>query len=424
MKYCITYLAVFLTFFLVCSCGEEDKTIHKDDNIKEEIEQSPIAALGLPDTGLPVVVIDTPGHKPIDSKNDWLEGATIKIYNKEGETVTDLTTSIKGRGNTTWSYPKKPYTIKLDTKSEILGMPKHKRWALLANWMDRTLLRNDVAYEMGRRSKALEWTPSGKFVEVVLNGKHIGNYYLCEQIKIDKNRVNISELDKKATEGEDITGGYVMELDVYYDEVYKFHSSKYYLPYMFKEPDEVNTAQYDYMKQYINEMESALKDSEKFAAREFTNYLELKSFADWWIINELVCNFEAKHPKSCYVHKDKGGKIVAGPLWDYDWETFTHHTTAHIVNNLYYPQLFKDKEFVSIVKSQWDELKPQFETIPDYIDTQAKNLEKSDIINIQMWPITNTVNGDTNDSYNVAIGKMKENYTKRLKWIDGYIKGL
>ena len=370
------------------------------------------------------MVINTPNGKPINSKEDWLKGASVVIYNISGEKETEVATAIKGRGNTTWSYPKKPYTLKLDSKTSVLGMSKHKRWALLANWMDRTLLRNDVSLELGRRSKALGWTPDGRFVELILNGKHMGNYYVCEQIKIDESRVNIAELDEAATEGEEITGGYVMELDVYFDEQYKFQSSQYGLPYMFKDPDEVNSAQFDYMQQYVTTMETALKNKARFEAREFEQYMELKSFADWWIINELVCNFEAKHPKSCYVHKDRGGKMVAGPLWDYDWETFTYHTTAHIVNNLYYPELFSDKEFRNIVKAQWAILKPLYATIPDYIDQQAKALEKSDAINSPMWPISLDVNGDTKDSFSVAIDKMKSNYSYRLKWIDEYINNL
>ena len=419
------YIYLLLCFFLLSSCGDGDNSIVVvPEPDPEPEEESPLQALGFPDTGLPVMVINTPNGKPINSKEDWLKGASVVIYNISGEKETEVATAIKGRGNTTWGYPKKPYTLKLDSKTSVLGMSKHKRWALLANWMDRTLLRNDVSLELGRRSKALGWTPDGRFVELILNGKHMGNYYVCEQIKIDESRVNIAELDEAATEGEEITGGYVMELDVYFDEQYKFQSSQYGLPYMFKDPDEVNSAQFDYMQQYITTMETALKDKARFEAREFEQYMELKSFADWWIINELVCNFEAKHPKSCYVHKDRGGKMVAGPLWDYDWETFTYHTTAHIVNNLYYPELFSDKEFRNIVKAQWAILKPLYATIPDYIDQQAKALEKSDAINSTMWPISLDVNGDTKDSFSVAIDKMKSNYSYRLKWIDEYINNL
>ena len=96
-------------------------------------------------------------------------------------------------------------------------MPKHKRWVLLANWMDRTLMRNRVAFKLGECTQ-LDWTPRGEYVELVLNGKHLGNYLLCEQIKVDENRVNIAEID---AESEDVSGGYLMELDTYFDVLMK-----------------------------------------------------------------------------------------------------------------------------------------------------------------------------------------------------------
>ena len=145
-------------------------------------------------SGLPVVIIDTPNHATIPSKHeDWLEEATITVLNPDGTEDYSGTTSIRGRGNSTWSFPKKPYALKLDKKAEILGMPKHKRWVLLANWLDRTLLRNRVAFQIAL-STDMAWNPHGEFVEVILNGSHVGNYYLCEHIKVDENRVNIYEL--------------------------------------------------------------------------------------------------------------------------------------------------------------------------------------------------------------------------------------
>ena len=93
----------------------------------------------------------------------------------------------------TFLYPKKPYALKLDDKISILGKPAHKRWVLLANWMDRPLLRNRISLKVAEKT-GLAWTPGSEFVEVVLNGVHLGNYLLCEQIKMDKNRVNISSL--------------------------------------------------------------------------------------------------------------------------------------------------------------------------------------------------------------------------------------
>jgi hypothetical protein len=337
------------------------------------------------------------------------------------------TMSMKGRGNSTWSYPKKPYALKLDSKSKILGMKKHKRWCLLANWMDRTLMRNAVSYEIARRTTGMAWTPSGKYVEVVLNGKHIGNYWLCEQIKVDGNRVDITELDTKATEGDAITGGYIFELDLYFDETYKFKSSIYNLPWQFKDPDEVNDAQFAYVQDYVTKMETALSDETQFANREFVKYMDLNSFVDWWFVYELSMNSEPNHPKSSYMNKDvdsKDGRIKAGPVWDFDWGTYTPSKTSSytIINTIYYKRLFKDAEFKQLVKSRWNEQKAQFQSIADsYIDGLRESLRASDKINNAMWPISSTVNGDEKMSWDEAVDRLKNAYQAKLNWLDTQI---
>ena len=211
-------------------------------------------------SGLPIVFIDTPNNTNIESKTEWMEGTSISIIDTDG--TMDYSSNhlqIRGRGNSTWEFPKKPYALKLDNKAEILGMPKHKRWCLLANWMDRTLMRNDVSFQIARQT-GLAWTPRGQFVEVVLNGNHIGNYYLCEQIRAGKNRVNITEMEATDIEGDAITGGYLVELDTNFDEVNKFHSAIANMPYQFQEPDEdvLQPEQMAWFEGYINEMESNL----------------------------------------------------------------------------------------------------------------------------------------------------------------------
>ena len=123
---------------------------------------------------LPVVYINTPDSSPITSKEVWTENSSITIINSDGSIgYSDNQLQIRGRGNSTWGYPKKPYALKLSSKTSVLGMPKHKRWVLLANWLDRTLMRNDVAFQISRQT-GLAWTPRGQFVELVLNGKHLG----------------------------------------------------------------------------------------------------------------------------------------------------------------------------------------------------------------------------------------------------------
>ena len=368
-------------------------------------------------SGLPVVIIETPNQASIPSKHhDWLEDADITILTPDGKADYSGTTSIRGRGNSTWSYPKKPYNLKLDEKAEILGMPKHKRWVLLANWMDRTLLRNRVAFQIAL-STGMAWNPHGEFVEVILNGNHMGNYYLCEQIKVDKNRVNIHEL-----EDEDTDGGYIMELDINYDEINKFESAVYKLPYMFKDPDEVNAKQFEYIQNYINTLEASLANDEELAAGKFMEYMDIDSSIDWWFVHELTDNREPNHPKSTYMYKDKGGKLFAGPAWDFDWATFCEETGFSIKNTLYYPRLFKNTTFVARVKERWKLLKPEFEKIPAFIESEAQRITPSEKLNHAMWPITSTVNGDESLSFTEAVQRMKSIYQKKIKWLDEAIQ--
>ena len=379
-------------------------------------------------TGLPVVVIETAGEAAIPPKTeDWLAGTFIKIYNADGVLDYEGTEdNIRGRGNSTWEFPKKPYAIKLDKKASILGMPKHKRWVLLANWMDRTMLRNSVAFRISELTE-LEWTPRGQSVEVIVNGKHAGNYYLCEQIKIDENRVNVNELSDTDVEGEAITGGYLMELDTYFDEVNKFKSEIRDLPYMFKEPDEeaLNTQQFAYMQNYVNTLEKALYDDKLLAAREYAEYIDIDSYIDWWFVYELAQNSETGHPKSCYMFKDKAKKMKAGPVWDFDCATFKpngNHFSSK--GSIYYPRLFLDPAFVQRVKERWAILKPEFETIGSFIDEQKNKLQKSADINIEMWPISIRVNEDETLPFNEAVERMKSAYNAKLQWFDVQISNM
>lgn len=398
------------------------------DNVQISSSAFEVKCIGyenLPNTGMPIAIINTPNSTPIKSKVEWMEGATMTIINPDMSIDYQGALSIKGRGNSTWGYPKKPYALKLDKKEKVLGMKKHKRWCLLANWMDRTLMRNAVAFEIARNT-GLAWTPSGKYVEVILNGKHIGNYYLCEQIKIDENRVNITQSDISVTDGEGLSGGYIFELDKYYDEPFKFRPDRSNLPWMFKDPDDVNEAQFNWVVNYVNEMEETLYDDVKFSNREFVDYMNLESYVDWWFVNELTMNWEVNGPKSCYMYKDKNGKMSAGPVWDYDWTTFIPKGTSSFWSKkaLYYPKLFEDPLFVEMVKERWAMFKSNFVTnIPAFIESTKTYLKESDSINIEMWPIGGEKpNGDEEMNFDDAVERLKSAYLSKLNWLDGKIQ--
>ena len=112
-------------------------------------------------TGLPKVDIRLPGVQEIQSRSEWLDGVQMTIYNADGSINYQGTIEMKGRGNMSWSFPKKSYALKLSKKNEVLGMPRHKRWCLISNWLDRTMMRNAVAFKISSMMPSLEYTPRG-----------------------------------------------------------------------------------------------------------------------------------------------------------------------------------------------------------------------------------------------------------------------
>lgn len=372
-------------------------------------------------SGLPIVFIETPNGKIIPNKHsDWLAGSKLTIYNSDWTIDFDGSMGIRGRGNSTWGYPKKPYAIKLDEKNEILGMPKHKRWVLLANWLDRTLLRNAASFNLASRS-GMAYTPRGQFVEVFINGEHKGNYFLCEQIKVDKNRVNVDKFDEAV-----VDGGYIFELDEYYDEEFKFRSEKRNLPYMFKDPDEdISDEHFKFIQDYVNNLEASLYDEERFAAVEYSDYIDVDSFVDWWLVMELTGIWEPNHPKSSYMHKNTGGKLVMGPVWDFDWETYmpANASKYRIATAIYYEQLLKSPHFISRVKERWEAQKEAFRTLPDFINEQADYIRNSEKLNyaIEDCVVTSNVNRDIELTFDQAVEKMIQGFNQKFQWLDNAI---
>lgn len=370
---------------------------------------------------LPVIYLTTPDNQPITSKESWTSDCIMELKTLSGEADLQLSkVSLRGRGNSTWTYPKKPFAIKLDKKTEVLGMPEHKRWILLANWMDKTLLRNSIAFEVSRKT-GLAYTPRGTFVEVVLNGEFIGNYYLCEHIKIDVGRVNIPKMKASHLKEPEITGGYLLELDSYFDEINKFRTARKNLPVNIKEPDEdvLTGEQKNYIQSYFNKIEDILYGS---GLGSYADYIDMNSFIDWWLVHELTLNGEPNHPKSSYMHKDRNGKLVAGPVWDFDWGTFRPYSGGFInANTIWYDKLFQDAAFKATVKERWNILKPEFQSVLTFIDEQAAYIRQSALINGTKWPITQNVNGDEHLSFDDAVTRLRDAYEQRIITIDRLI---
>ena len=379
-------------------------------------------------SGFPVLALMTDNEKKVDSKETWVTGRMVLDPQESDYEWCSDTMSIKGRGHNSWGQPKKPYNMKLVKKEPLMGMKKHKRWTLLANAGDRTLLRNRVAYHLGRLTD-LPWTPDTRYVDVLLNGKFVGNYLLTEQIRVDKNRVNITEA-KEGMTPEQV--GYLLEFDRYAEENY-FHTKRRQLPVNIKEPDEdlLTSAQKTYISDYIDQVEGLLYDAEMVDV-SYRDLIDIDTFIDWWIIVELTENRDTRLPGSCYMYKDAGGKLCAGPLWDFDLTTFKGNNRSfmhydyevdlnaegHTERSLWYKRLFSDPVFKARAKERWMQYKASFGKIGEFIDQEKAAITESAIRNWEIWTLSSGSNGDESLTWEEAVERMKTNYSTRLNWLD------
>ena len=436
-------------------------------------------------SGLPVAVLEHEGGSMnwpeadlnIRAKDeDWPKNDHFTLYNADG--TVDVERALCGarlRGNSTQNFPKKPFALKFDEKVGPQGMPTDKRWELLANWMDRTMLRNAVAQDVAQRTAnaladGLGWNPRGVNVELVINGRHVGNYFLVEKIKIDGDRINIHDcyedvVDDGNTNPTVADCGYLLEFDDAMDEVNCFRTGRG-LPVMFKDEVPENGTLFNAVKAKVESIEADLEAGNYAAAYE---KLDINSVIDYFLVQELTFNNEYKHPKSVYMYIDGDGKLTAGPVWDFDWQTFIIPDQVRAYGGIYkeqlretnewlyggsklaegtgwpwdsydyendmpymwYPLLFKDATFRSKVQERWATLYPALQGVTDEIDRLAEQNRVSDQFNFAMWPLvqikrTSTgfsaaFNGDEEMSFDEAIRSMKKAYTDRLEWMNSQI---
>ena len=395
---------------------------------------------------LPVLIINTPNNSEILSKETRVEDCELLLINQNG--IEELgNAGIKLRGNSTANLPKKPYNIKLNAKKEILGMNESKKWVLLANcYFDRTQLHNATAFEIARQTN-YNWVQSGEFIELILNNKHKGLYYLCEKIDIEKNKINIKELKSDDTEYPKITGGYLIEGSAYSEtdpsypisEEFTFNTDYFNttgldfdfgLYWILKNPDEnVPDEQIEYIKSCVNSMESLIYDDEVLQTGEWKQYLDIESVINWWFVEELTLNWEAARSKNLYMYKNRNDdKFYLGPPWDFDAWTFGLYERKRFYakeSGFYYRQLFKDSSFVQRVKEKWADYKDTFyDEIPQFIDEQYELIHKSAERNEKMWPVWNDWNHYPEKTYEEIVTDMKNCFLEQLEWMDEEIQNL
>jgi hypothetical protein len=359
-------------------------------------------------TGLPIIRIDTAGGQAITSKETYTTANIIITDPQNSTNNITATTGIRGRGNTTWGKIKKPYRLKFDEKKSLFGLTKAKSWVLLANYQDPTLLMNTVAFELGQRL-GLPYTNHYVHVELVLNGVYEGSYLLTEQVQVGSGRVDIDE-----------DNGFLVEIDHYYDEEPKFTTINYSLPVMIKSPEDLgNISDYDFVKVAVNGLTDALVNS-TFPENGYRDLIDMDTFVDFLLVNEIVGNGEIGWPKSTYMYKDIGGKISMGPLWDFDWGYgYSGNGNVYWKNyrfrngvHAFFARLFQDPVFRTEYKSHWNAKYADILSIDGFIDTMAQKLYLSQTVNFTVWQWKNKLN------YQTEITKMKLWLRNRIEYLN------
>lgn len=430
-----------------------------------------LGVITLDSTELPLVMINTLGQQIVP---DVKINALMDIkYNGPGN-ITHITDSsnvysgnigIEIRGATSSGYPQKPYNVETRTAAgannnvSLLGMPAENDWVLLSNYNDRSLIRNTLAYklfgEMGNYSVRTS------LCEVLVDSAYRGIYVFGEKIKRDNNRVDIAKLSTLDNAGDELTGGYILEQN-YWDANNSFQSN--YSPidhpgfdvhFVYKEPgvDSITVPQKAYIAAFIDSLEDALY-SPNFddTLLGYRKYLDTESFIDYFLVNELARSNDG-FKKSVYFHKDKysnGGKLKAGPVWDFDWawknmygcnifESTDGSGWAHHINDCptdnyscgYYIRLMQDSTFNNQLRCRYEAYRASIldtSYIFAYIDSIKTLVQNAQARHFQKWPLLG-VSGQAPEvgpiaaTYNAEMDTLKHWISLRLQWLDANIPG-
>ena len=323
---------------------------------------------------------------------------------------------IKLRGNSTKSALKKPFKIKFDKKQSLFGLKAAKKWVLLANYYDKSNIRNYLAYLTANKLTCLGFQPSSIFVDVYLNNNYYGLFLLCEQMEENKGRVDVE--DKVSANG---LGSFFLEVDERIKDEYKDGEGKayFYFPFegkssyyfSFKYPsyddyleyieknDEKNISKYNNDISWLYEFLS-----NALYSPNYTDYLDISSFIDYYLVEEFFKNVDVGSTSQFYYIDSslENIKLTAGPVWDFDIASGAVDDHTGIYNMYYnselfvrakdplYAELFLNDSFTELVKKRYQEVRDEvFLSVFDEIDIAKEKLKKAQDRNVAKWPLSN-----------------------------------
>ena len=384
-------------------------------------------------TNLPTIYLTTNDGSAITSKEDWKAGRIVVKSSNQSEELSVIT-EIRGRGNSTWSMAKKPYRIKLDKRTNLLNLPaREKNWVFLANYADKTLLRNALAFKISEMV-GLEFTPSVRFVDLVFNGSYLGNYLLTDQIEVKEFRVPVEEQELTATKEPEISGGYLLEIDGFADGEPVWFRTPQGLPITIKYPkdDEINNTQKNYIINYTNDFENRLFSSNfKDETAGYRAKVDSVSLVNWYIACELTGNSDSFW--STYIYKKRSDdKLYFGPLWDFDIAFNNDNRLGDASNKLmrehahnyrnWIERFWLDEWFRKAVARRWTELLQDniSAQLVDYLSETAELLDESQQLNFNRWNnLNNRVYLETFlfDTYKKGVDFLKSYIINRVNFL-------
>lgn len=394
-------------------------------------------------TNIPTVSIHTAeGVDPFDKETDLASNVSF-IYEDGSLIQENNQVTSRLRGNVSMTFPKKPYRLKFEKKttlfpgSELETPAKAKKWTLINNWGDKTLLRNLVAFELSRRMD-MRYTSYAQPVDVIVNGEYKGCYQLCDQMEVYEGRVDIGKASDTTIEAPENLA-YFLEIDAYANEEPAqawFESLRSRIPVTVKYPadDEITPAQHDYAKSLFDEMEASVY------AGNYSAHIDPTSWSRHYLIGELSGNTDTYW--STYLYRYVGDdRFYVGPVWDFDIAFDNDYRTHDRLNNPNADYLWRNggslangmKDFVQTtfnqsqdaVRAVWaqarDTKRITAESLNAYIDSRAAELQQSQELNFLRWPILDQVqhmNYTARGTYAAEVDAVKNYLTNRISWLD------
>ena len=368
-------------------------------------------------TGLPLIRIHTEDEEEIAYLDHYLSG-TIVI--QDGETILEQPISVKGRGNATFDYAKKPYTIKLEKKTRLLDMEKAKKWALLPGYCDKTLLRAAMGFRVSELV-GLAYTPTYRYVDLVVNGQYLGNYLLTETVKEEAKRLNMG------------MDGYIVEETQYETDDPEFYTGKN-LRFRFRYPDKdtITNNILNTVSAEINQLEKEILELDGEDAVLPEN-LDLESWANWLLVQNILDN---KDTNRYYYKTRSGAKICMGPVWDFEWSVGIgwydgeRPNPSHqlVVKTEYFRKLIGNRQFLQHLKERWREISSGLEeALITFMDDTIRKIDLSQKLNFCRWRILDrkiSVGGIPLGTYEAEVECDKAYLREHIRWLDEQISGL